>query len=114
VAQLHLALPSPVATIEREDKGKFANQPGKFDELAFMIRQFDIGKLLADFQVHDPTCEFNQGVNSRRRHGQSFATSAQGPSFSHCGNSGKSVKRSRLAFLAAWKRSVKGTEKKLS
>jgi hypothetical protein len=52
MAQLRLALPSPIATVKRKDEGKFANQLRELALLAVLIRQFDIGKPSSDYQVH--------------------------------------------------------------
>jgi hypothetical protein len=55
VAQLHLALPSPIASVEGQDEGKLADQLGQLHLLAFVIRQLDIGEAIADLKVHGRT-----------------------------------------------------------
>jgi hypothetical protein len=55
MAQLHLAFPSPVAAVERQDEGKFADQFRELYLLPVLIGQFNIGETLADFKFHDCT-----------------------------------------------------------
>jgi hypothetical protein len=52
MAQLHLAFASPIATVERQDKGEFSDGLRKFDDLTVLIRQLEVGKALADLQIH--------------------------------------------------------------
>jgi hypothetical protein len=52
MAQLHLAFASPIAAIKRQDERKFSDGLRKFDDLTVLIRQLEVGKALADLQVH--------------------------------------------------------------
>jgi hypothetical protein len=64
VAQLHLTLRSPIATIERQNKRELADQLRKFNLLAVLIRQCDIGKLLTGRQIHKNLREFSPMVGA--------------------------------------------------
>jgi hypothetical protein len=55
MAQLHLAFASPITAVKSQDERKFADQLGKLDLLVLVIRQFNIGEPLADFQIHGHT-----------------------------------------------------------
>src|SRR5258706_4302290 len=50
VAQLHLALRSPIATIERQNKRELADQLRKLNLLAVLIRASDITEPMTDRQ----------------------------------------------------------------
>jgi hypothetical protein len=52
VAQLHLALTSPVAAIKGKNEGELANQFRKPDYLAVLIRELDIGEPLSYGLIH--------------------------------------------------------------
>jgi hypothetical protein len=52
MAQLHLAFASPVAAIKRQNERELSYRLGEFDWLPFVIRQLEIGKALADLQIH--------------------------------------------------------------
>jgi hypothetical protein len=52
MAQLHLALSSPVAAVKRKNKRKLSNESRKAYLLPVLVRQFYIGKTRANFQVH--------------------------------------------------------------
>jgi hypothetical protein len=52
MAQLHLALPSPVAAVKSQDEGKLSDHFRELDLLPVLIGQLDIGKTLADSQIH--------------------------------------------------------------
>jgi hypothetical protein len=47
MAQLHLAFPSPVATVERQNEWKLSDSFRQFDRLTVLIGQFEIGKTFA-------------------------------------------------------------------
>jgi hypothetical protein len=69
MAQLHLAFASPVTSVKSQDEGKLAHQLGQFHELAFMVGQLDIGKLLTDLEIHTASfSEFSYSNLPRERH----------------------------------------------
>jgi hypothetical protein len=52
VAQLHLALGSPVSAVKGDDQRELARQLRQFHPLSVVVLQFDIGKALTDRLVH--------------------------------------------------------------
>jgi hypothetical protein len=52
MAQLHLAFRSPVAAVESQDKRKLTHQLRELSRLTVLIRQLEVGKLLANSLVH--------------------------------------------------------------
>jgi hypothetical protein len=59
VAQLHLAFPSPVAPVKRDDQGKLPGKLRDFNELTVVIGHFKIWKSLSNSLVHENTSFFD-------------------------------------------------------
>jgi hypothetical protein len=52
MAQLHLAFPSPVAPVKRQNEWELTDEFQKPYRLAAVIRELDVRKTGADFLIH--------------------------------------------------------------